>query len=87
MNIKHDNKSNVHLPHNQRTLTIESTLLHVGNIVYCPYRATNANIIKISAEDDVTTQFYGLDFPTCRFASNLLQLEKSNPYTVTGQLF
>ena len=87
MNIKHNNNTNVHLPHLQRPVTIENTLLRVGNIIHYPCRTTNAKIIKISAEDNVTIQFYAQGFPTCRFASNLLQLEKSNPYTVMVQLF
>ena len=89
MNIKDSNNSNVHISHlpSQRTVLIDNRLLHVGNIVYYPNRANNAKILKISAEGDVAIQFYVKGFPTCRFTSNLLRLETSNPYTVTGQLF
>ena len=86
MNTKDIYNSNNHLLNlpSQRTVTIENRLLCVGNIIHCPSRATNANILKISAEDNATIQFYAQDFPACRFASNLLQLETSKPYTVKG---
>ena len=89
MNNKDIYNSRDHLSNipSQRTVTIENRLLCVGNIIYCPSRATNAKILKISAEDGVTIQFYAQGFPTCRFESNLLRLETSNPYTVTGHLF
>ena len=86
MNTKNIYNFNDHLSNlpSQCTVSIENRLLCAGNIVYCPSRATNAKILEISADDDATIQFYTHGFPTCRFASNLLHLEKSNPYNVMG---
>ena len=68
MNIKVDNKYNVHLSHlpSQCTVTIENRLLRVGNVVYCLSKATNDKILKISAEDNNMIQFYAQYFLTRR---------------------
>ena len=66
------------------TITIKNRFLRVENIVYCPSRAIHANILKVSATDDVTIHFFAKGFPTCRFAASLLRLEKYNPYLERG---
>ena len=81
------NVTDLNLPHQRTWIRVEDILLAVGNIVYCPYRSTSTQILKIESNNDVTIQFYAQGDPIYRFDADCLLLEFSNPYQIFRQLY